>query len=390
MQHLRALCARLPHACHGNPSNQHDLFRMRKIAVLLSGGIDSLIAARILKNQGHAVFGIHFYSGYENDDAAKITDTSSAQRKNEPGLDPAVALRAERLQRLLDVPVEVLDVRQAFQTQVVDYFVQTYQDGNTPNPCMVCNPCIKFGVCLSLAQRRGASHVATGHYVRRRKDSHGVFHLLRGKDRKKDQSYFLARLSQDMLSRSVFPLGERTKAETIALANKWGLVPISAKESQDVCFIHGTAYGEFLAQRPGFSSRNGPIVDMDGQTIGEHQGLHHFTIGQRRGINIPSTEPYYVIRIDPRQNRLVVGSKQDTLRNDCIVNEINWIHKKPLQPIHIEARIRYRHKAAPSRLTPVSSTQALLHFETPQTAVTPGQAAVFYNGDEVLGGGWIG
>ncbi|MBW2513631.1 MAG: tRNA 2-thiouridine(34) synthase MnmA, partial [Deltaproteobacteria bacterium] len=170
---------------------------------------------------------------------------------------------------------------------------------------------------------------------------------------------------------------------------KWGLRPASFRESQDICFINDCSYGEFLARQSGFRSQKGPVEDINGQIIGEHSGLHHYTIGQRRGINIPSSEPYYVIRIDAEQNRLVVGSKQDVFSNSGYVKNIQWIHEPPLQPIRVMTRIRYRHEAAASRLTPLDEQSAHICFETPQSAITPGQAAVFYDKDELLGGGWI-
>ena len=164
---------------------------------------------------------------------------------------------------------------------------------------------------------------------------------------------------------------------------------MAPKESQDICFINHGSYSEFLAQHPGFKHQNGPVEDIDGHVIGEHHGLHHYTVGQRRGINIPASEPYYVIRIDAQKNRLVVGFKQDTFSDVCHVGEIQWIHEPPAQPIRISTRIRYRHKATPSLLTPLGGHTAHIRFDKPQSAITPGQAAVFYSNDEVLGGGWI-
>jgi tRNA-specific 2-thiouridylase len=389
---------------------------MKKIAVLLSGGVDSLVTARILKDQGHAIFGIHFFTGYESDrvhlgrcettphgGTIPITDKEEPQTQASAGhpdkksssTTPTIDSReaavniVSRLHEQLEIPIEIFDARKAFQSLVVDYFVHTYQEGRTPNPCMVCNPVIKFNACLALATKQGASHLATGHYARVTEDRSGTFHLLCGKDHKKDQSYFLARLNQQMLSRAVFPLGAFSKAETIALSRKLGIRPVVPKESQDICFINNGTYGEFLAQQPGFNSQKGPVQDIYGHVIGEHQGLHHYTIGQRRGINIPASEPYYVIRIDAEKNRLIVGFKQDAFSDTSHVEDIQWIHGPPSQPISVMTRIRYRHQAAPSRLAPLDQHAALIHFEKPQSAITPGQAAVFYDKDEVLGGGWI-
>ena len=362
---------------------------MRKIAVLLSGGVDSLVSARILKDQGHSVFGIHFFTGYETPESTRLLGKTSPSPTSGITSGKTVADIISGLRDQLEIPIEILDARKAFQSRVVDYFIHTYQKGRTPNPCMVCNPFIKFGACLSLAAEQGASHLATGHYARVRKDGNGTFHLLCGKDHKKDQSYFLARLNQQMLSKAVFPLGAFTKAETIALSQKLGLKPVAPKESQDICFINDCTYGEFLVQQPGFHSHKGLVQDIDGHIIGDHQGLHHYTIGQRRGINIPASEPYYVVRIEPEQNRLVVGFKQDAFSDTCYVEEIQWIHEPPPQPIKVMTRIRYRHEAAPSQITPIGNHAARIRFEVPQSAITPGQAAVFYDRDEVLGGGWI-
>jgi tRNA-specific 2-thiouridylase len=362
---------------------------MRKIAVLLSGGVDSLVTARILKDQGHAVFGIHFFTGYQ------IPASTGSPRNRSSSAGAGIASRetargiVSRLRDQLEIPIEIFDARKAFQSTVVDYFIRTYQEGRTPNPCMVCNPFIKFGACLSFAAEQGASHLATGHYARVQKDSNSIFHLLRGKDPTKDQSYFLAGLNQQMLSQAVFPLGAFTKADTIALSQKLGLRPVISKESQDICFINDCTYGEFLEQQPGFKRQKGLVEDVDGHVIGEHQGLHHYTIGQRRGINIPASEPYYVIRIDAEQNRLVVGFKQEAFSNNSHVEAIQWIHEPPPHAVSVMTRIRYRHKAAPSQLTPLGKHAAHIRFETPQSAITPGQAAVFYDGDEVLGGGRI-
>jgi len=361
---------------------------MTTIAVLLSGGIDSLVAAGILKNQGRSLFGIHFYTGYEsakNDcSETRLHPDESAHQSRD-----AASERAHSLEKELGISIEVLDVCRAFQSKVVEYFTQSYQAGQTPNPCMICNSLIKFGVCLSLAREMGASHLATGHYARIRRDQQAKYHLYRGKDLNKDQSYFLARLNQNMLARVLFPLGSYTKTETKSLAKGMGLTPLALLESQDVCFTADASYGEFLARQPDFSFTAGPIATVDGDVIGRHQGLHRYTIGQRRGINIPAAEPYYVIRIDAAQNRLVVGPKEAVYQQTCNIKDINWINKPPRNKIQVDTRIRYRHRAAPSHLTMITKDRARVRFDTPQSAITPGQAAVFYINDEVLGGGWI-
>jgi tRNA-specific 2-thiouridylase len=336
------------------------------IAVAVSGGVDSLMAAALLKTQGYSVFGIHFLTGYEpeNRNVAAVTDQ-------------------------LGIPLHVVDLADAFRTEVVEYFLQTYLVGKTPNPCLVCNPVVKFGKLFEHARHLGADRLATGHYARIVPDTHRQPHLFRGVDRQKDQSYFLAFLTRSQLERACFPLGEMKKSDVKELAAEKGLQPVTHKESQDVCFISSHRYTEFLADQLGVAPFPGEIVDRYGRILGRHAGLHRFTVGQRRGIDCPAAEPYYVLRIETQSNRLVVGSRQDTLSSECRVQGINWIQPEPSEPIRVHTRVRYRHTAAPSTLTPQPQQQAIVGFDAPQSAITPGQGAVFYIGDEVIGGGWI-
>jgi tRNA-specific 2-thiouridylase len=254
---------------------------------------------------------------------------------------------------------------------------------------MVCNPGIKFGTVLAFARKLGADQLATGHYAQIKRDSSGNFHLHKGIDRRKDQSYFLARLTQNQLARACFPLGDMKKSEVQQLAEKKGLHPITSKESQDACFVKQGSYGEFLLKQSGYTPAPGPIVDRQGTLLGQHKGLHLFTIGQRRGINCPAPEPYYVVKLDRKHNRLIVGSKSDLLTSTCRVVNINWITDPPTTPITVHTRIRYRHWEVAGTLFPKSNNSAEIRFKSPQSAITPGQGAVFYQGDEVLGGGWL-
>ena len=349
----------------------------QKTAVAISGGVDSLMTACLLKELGHQVIGLHFITGYES--ATSFTKKSRTQHRH-PVLE---------IGRQLGIPVEIVDIRNEFQGKIVDYFTRTYQRGETPNPCMRCNPTIKFGTILSLALERGARKLATGHYAVIKKDPAGAFHLFKGLDRHKDQSYFLARLTADQLADALFPLGSLHKKEVRNMARQRGLSPVTSGESQDVCFVKNNSYGEFLSSQKGFKSEPGKIVDLKGNIVGRHNGLHLFTIGQRRGINCPAAEPYYVIRIDGDRNRLVVGQKRDLLSPECRVVEINWIGKAPEQPLEVHTRVRYRSKEVPATVIPGEQNSAMVRFKEPQTAITPGQGAVFYEGDEVLGGGWI-
>ncbi len=338
------------------------------VAVALSGGVDSLMAAALLLEQGERPVAVHFTTGYETAPPERIAEIAAQ----------------------LGIPLEVLDGRAAFRSRVVDYFIRTYRAGRTPNPCLVCNPAIKFGLLMSFATERGAERLATGHYARSVRDETGRPALLRGVDRKKDQSYFLAFLTPEQIERAVFPLGGMTKDAVQRMAAEKGLAPLQNRESQDVCFIRGN-YSDFLAAEGQLSSRPGPIVTTDGQQIGEHPGLHHFTVGQRRGIGCPAAEPYYVVRLEPEANRLVVGFKPDVYAAACRVSGINWIAPPLREPVRLQVRVRYRHSAVPAVFLPDidNGRNGTIRFDVPQKAVTPGQGAVFYDGEQVLGGGWI-
>ncbi len=356
------------------------------VAIAMSGGVDSTLAAYLSKKQGHHVIGIHFTTGYDivSENLTRLNETDDTLVAKEAALQ-----KVSPIAKRLDIPIEIVDIRTEFEQKVVRYFMRTYQAGQTPNPCIVCNPSIKFDTVLAEAKKRGATVFATGHYARVTRDKAGRCHLLRGVDPEKDQSYFLARLTQEQLSHAWFPLAAMTKPQVIQIAKEQGLFPLVKEESQDVCFINQNTYAEFLMKKGGIRPKTGPIVDRDGQVIGEHRGLHLFTIGQRRGINCPAEKPYYVLRIDVENNRLVVGDKQDLLSSECRVTDINWISETPNAPISVETKVRYRHSATPSTLIPMNARTVRVKFKTPQSAITPGQCAVFYKENEVLGGGWI-
>ncbi len=340
------------------------------VAIALSGGIDSLMSAYILKEKGYRVLGVHFITGFESAGS----------------LSPAACVSV--LSSQLDLPVHLLDLSTVFRNRVVNYFIQTYRDGLTPNPCLVCNPVIKFDALFHEAQKLGANFLATGHYARVARGDDGRFRLLKGIDRHKDQSYFLSFLSQDQLSRTLFPLGEMTKNEVKALAIRKGFAPVSGGESQDVCFIHEKTYSEFLQTYGGLNSKPGPVMTVEGDIIGKHTGLYRFTIGQRRGIGCPSSAPYYAVRLIPATNTLVVGRKQDLVAESCLVDHVHWIRTEPELPMTADVRLRYRHRAVSSGLIDKGG-KILVRFSVPQHCPTPGQGAVFYNGDEVLGAGII-
>lgn len=355
-------------------------------AVALSGGVDSLVAAYLLKKSDHPVFGIHFVSGYETPPSEDIFETKDPDSEFFK-LSHAHPLSA--LKDLLDIEIWAIDCRRRFRQKIVDYFINAYLKGETPNPCMVCNTAIKFGLMLESAAQMGASHLATGHYAICEKTPQNRYVLKKGRDGSKEQSYFLAMLNQSQLAHAKFPLGRMTKQQVSQMAATNKLIPVSGDESQDICFIKNKHYSRFLAEHAGLQPIPGEIVDVDGKCVGRHQGLYLYTIGQRRGINSPATEPYYVIRLDTDNNRLVVGFKKDLYRHECKIHQINWIPEKPETSMRVMTKIRYRHDPAASEIFPTGEDTAIINFFSPQPAITPGQAAVCYHSDRVVAGGWI-
>ncbi|MFP4158629.1 MAG: tRNA 2-thiouridine(34) synthase MnmA [Desulfobacterales bacterium] len=355
------------------------------VAVALSGGIDSLVAAWLLKKSGIPLIGIHFITGYET--AKQQGCAVPVPGKNEHARTNR-ANPAEQAARQLGIPLHIMDCRRVFEEQIVKYFAESYRSGTTPNPCVLCNRVIKFGEALEFARNLGAECLATGHYANLEKT--GKYPgLKKGSDLQKDQSYFLGMLSADQLSRAVFPLGGMRKKDVEKLAHENSLKPASDKESQDICFIRNQTYAEFLEARGKIRLEPGAIVDVEGNIIGRHNGLHRYTIGQRRGINCPARAPYYVVRIEPEFNQLVVGFKNTVYKDHCYINSVNWLIPRPDRPVEVKAKIRYRHHEADALLERKSGDKALIRFWEPQAAVTPGQAAVCYIDDTVAACGWI-
>jgi tRNA-specific 2-thiouridylase len=352
----------------------------KTVAVALSGGLDSAVAAALLKRKNYRVIGLHFRTGYECTPGEAIPSRPLSR----------VNSWAQRISDQIGIPLEVVDCSEAFEREVVRYFADTYRSGQTPNPCMVCNQRIKFGLVLERALALRASSLATGHYARMRQEANGHFSLLKGVDRAKDQSYFLAFLTRRQLSQAMFPLGSHTKKQVRQMAKAWGFTAFSDSESQELCFIRHPSYKDFLSSLAEFPCKAGPIVNTRGEILGHHQGLHAYTVGQRKGISIPGPAPYYVIRLDKEQNRLVIGYKSELAATECMVTHINWIETEPPdKPVSVQTRIRYRHQEAESILTPLDRYTAKVRFSEAQYAITPGQAAVFYQGERVIGGGWI-
>ncbi|HEY6660252.1 MAG TPA: tRNA 2-thiouridine(34) synthase MnmA [Pyrinomonadaceae bacterium] len=375
-------------------AERHQIGTM-KIAVAMSGGVDSSAAAAILKEQGHELVGFTMQL-WDQRRGINVDENGDPLPSRCCSLDDVYDAR--RVAEELGFPFYVLNLERDFERDVVQPFVSSYLNGETPIPCVSCNSRLKFASLDRLALSLGCEKVATGHYARVEFDnSTNRYKLLRGQNYQKDQSYFLWELTQEQLSRALFPLGEMSKPEARDAARQHGLTGVSEKkESQEICFVPDGDYASFIDRYleaedatdrlPG----SGEIVDTSGRVIGRHEGIQRYTVGQRRGIGIADERPLYVISLDADKNRVTVGASEDLLSNEFTVARVNWIaFDDPQEPVRAEVRVRYRHTAAPATITPLQNGRARIVFDEPQRAITPGQASVFYRGDEVVGGGWI-
>ena len=366
-----------------------------KIAVAMSGGVDSSAAAAILKEQGHELVGFTMQL-WDQRRGINVDENGDPLPSRCCSLDDVYDAR--RVAEELAFPFYVLNLERDFERDVVQPFVSSYLNGETPIPCVSCNSRLKFASLDRLALSLGCEKVATGHYARVEFDaSINRYKLLRGQNHQKDQSYFLWELTQEQLSRALFPLGEMSKPEARDAARQHGLTGVSEKkESQEICFVPDGDYAGFIDRyleaedATGRLPGAGEIVDTRGRVIGRHEGVHRYTIGQRRGLGIADEKPLYVISIDAGNNRVTAGSSEELLSSKFTVANVNWIaFADPSEPVRAEVRVRYRHTAAPATITPLENRRARIVFDEPQRAITPGQASVFYRGDEVVGGGWI-
>ena len=349
------------------------------MAVALSGGVDSAVTAMLLAEQGYEVIGVHMHLWREPPEEGAL-----------PLPDPAV--NARRVARALDIPFYVVDLVRPFKRLVVDPFIAGYRAGRTPNPCLFCNRRIKYGALLRWAIAHGARWLATGHYARVRLAPDGrTWQLLRGVDRRKDQSYVLYALGQEELARVMWPLGEKSKDWVRRVAAERGLPVTHAVESQDLCFIPDNDYRRFLRRYAPQALVPGPILDSSGREIGRHKGLAGYTVGQRRGLGIAAPEALYVLRLDPSRNALIVGPRRELGRDRLIAEDVHWVSGRPPDgPVSAGVKIRYRAPPAPAVVVPMPGARAEVRFARPLRDITPGQGAVFYDGEVVLGGGIIG
>ncbi|MCX7682434.1 MAG: tRNA 2-thiouridine(34) synthase MnmA [Anaerolineae bacterium] len=343
--------------------------------------MDSAVAAALLVEQGYEVVAVMLKLWAE----AGAGDTPGANRC----CLPEAAERARRVADLLGIPFYFLNAEAPFEARVVRYFIAEYAAGRTPNPCVHCNRLIRFDFLLRRALAMGAEFLATGHYARIRRVGN-QYQLLRGRDRRKDQSYFLHTLTQEQLAHLLLPVGELTKEEVRAAARRLGLPVAEQPESQDLCFLATPDYRDFLARRAPHLFRPGPIRDSAGNVLGQHRGLAGYTIGQRKGLGIAASRPLYVLALDVKENALIVGPANELGRDTCLIEAVHYIDGEPRRtPFHAEAEIRYHGRVVQVTVTPLDGDRAQVHFASPQRDITPGQFLVLYDGETVLGGGVI-
>ncbi|HEX5222295.1 MAG TPA: tRNA 2-thiouridine(34) synthase MnmA [Verrucomicrobiae bacterium] len=371
--------------------------KKQRVVCGMSGGVDSSATAALLLEQGYDVVGI----------TLKLWPQDCVNRAEDKCCGPQAVTDARLVCHKLGIPYYLIDEAAEFQKHVIQYFADEYKAGRTPNPCVMCNQNLKFGRLIDRADQLGADFIATGHFARverpltpslspdggegvRRTGAGDRYLLKRGQDLRKDQSYFLFSLRQDQLARAMFPLGEKTKSDTREVARHCNLKTADKEESMEICFVPDNNYGGFLQQANLVQKHRGEIVDTRGAVLGHHDGIEFYTIGQRKGLGLSSPKPLYVVELDAEQNRVVVGDDTMLDRDEFIAERCNWHPFEQLSgPIEVTAKIRYNHPGTPATIAPLGDNRTKVKLHTPQRAITPGQAAVFYQDDLVVGGGWI-
>ena len=354
--------------------------RKQRVLLGMSGGVDSSVAGHLLREQGYDVVGV----------TMKVWPQDCITRAEDKCCGPQAVADARGVAHALGIPHYVVDEADQFEKLVIDYFSSEYQAGRTPNPCILCNEKLKFGNLWQKAEALDCDFIATGHYAIIEHQS-GRAVLRKGIDQRKDQSYFLFSLQQPQLRRALTPLGKMSKPEIRAIARKLGLKVADKADSQEICFVPGQDYKAFLRSHlPESEFHRGGVYDLNGRFLGRHDGIEMFTIGQRKGLPGGSARPRYVVDLDPETNRVIVGSVEDLLVEEFEIDRVNWVSRVAADdPIEATIKIRYNHRGTPATLTPLSRNRLCVRLHEAQKAITPGQAAVFYDNDLVLGGGWI-
>jgi tRNA-uridine 2-sulfurtransferase len=366
--------------------------KKQRVCIGMSGGVDSSVAAHLIKKEGYDVVGLTF-RGWPQDCRSIEEDKCCG---------PQAVMDARMVAHALDIPYYVIDEIDMFQREVMDYFAAEYKQGRTPNPCVICNEKVKFGSLLRKARALGAEYIATGHYARittadlnhrehrGQGEGNNRYELRKSRDSKKDQTYFLFSLNQEQLARAMFPLGDLTKEETRAIAKEIGLKTYGKEESQEVCFVPDNDYRRFLRESAHVPDQQGEIVTRDGKVLGHHNGIHNFTIGQREGLNLGGQpHPLYVIELNPQTNRVIVGPAEELLRSEFEASDCIWHCDQSAEPMEVTVKPRHQHPGCKAVVERRDIEPVRVKLCEPQRAIAPGQAAVFYRDDVVVGGGWI-